>query len=430
MPGRANPLDLDMLRVPGTHPVRGAGALRGPDAARGPHAARSPGAVVQALLREGLGAPPSAVRTAARAPAGGDAGEVEWVAVCALSHRCRIAPLLYRCLRASALAPPDGILEWFRAQYYETAARNLALQSELREVLRWLARVRVPVIVLKGQALASLGLGLARTSQDLDILVHVEDLTLVHGTLTGHGYQALPDHPHAFHRRYRRSTPSGLRVVEVHFALADRPRPYRPDLAGIWSRSQETAIFDAPARVPRLPDHLLLTIMQIPHHHWAMRLVVDVWQLVLRWGRDLAWTELLGRAASWRMDALVRSTLHALATMFEVPLPPEAAARSAPRRYVERVQWGIARAAIAEQLEHPFRPRMTWVAPYVMVDQPRDVAPIILRRTLGADGPGGEDRLHTTARRTTATVAALPALGRALLAGIVPPRTPPEEGAP
>lgn len=377
-----------------------------------------PGAVIAALLRDGLGAPPSAIMAQDDDAGGTAAKDVDWMSVCALSHRCRIAPVLYQCLRGARRSAPPDVLEWFRTQYYETVARNLALQNELRDVLGWLSEARVPVIVLKGLALAHLGTGLARTSHDIDVLIHDEVLPHVDALLERHGYQALPGYSHDFHKRYRRPTPSGLRVVEVHFALSDRPRPYRPDVAGIWERSEATEAFGAPARVPALQDHLLLALMQIPHHHWAMRLLVDVWQVTLRWERAIPWPEFLARARTWQMDALTRSTFHALGTMFEAPIPSDLMARSQPRGYFERVQWQIARGAMAEQLELPFRPRMTWIAPFVMVDHARDVPPILMRRSVGADGPVGEDQLHTAARRTTATVAALPALGRALLASI------------
>jgi hypothetical protein len=207
-------------------------------------------------------------------------------------------------------------------------------------------------------------------------------------------------------------------VVEVHFDISDRPRPYRPDIAGIWDRSEETTIFDVPARVPELSDHLLLTLMQLPHHHWAMRLVVDVWQVVLRWGGVVDWRAFLARATAWEMGVLARSTLHALGTMFGVPIPAEALAGSHPSGYFERVQWRIARGAIAEQLEYPFRPKVTWAAPFLMVDRAKGLPAMLMKRTLGAGGSPEDSPAHKSTRRTAATVAALPALGKAFLAGI------------
>jgi hypothetical protein len=309
-------------------------------------------------------------------------------------------------------------MTWFRVQYYETVARNLALLHDLRELLGWLAEAEIPAIVLKGPALAHFGLGMARIFHDLDILIREGDLRHVDSALQRHGYKVWPGPPHYYHRTYTRPSASGTRALEVHFDIFDRPRSYRPDLAGIWDRSVVTTIFDVPVRVPELSDHLLLTIMQLPHHHWAMRLVVDVWQVLMRWGDGVDWRAFLERAEAWQMRVLAKSTLHALGTMFGVPIAPETMSMSNPSRYFERVQWRVARSAIAEQLEYPFRPKVTLVAPFMMVDQAKGVPAILIKRSLGAGGSLEESPVTKGTRRTGATVAALPALGKVFLASI------------
>jgi len=373
-----------------------------------------PGALIETLLRMGLAAPSASIRQGVVSTQEG----MDWTRLCAVSHRCRIAPVIYLSLRSASLPVPTGVLDWFRAQYYDTVARNLALLNDLQDLVGWLSETAIPAIVLKGPALAHLGLGVARISHDLDVLIHDGDLPLVDSILRRHGLKAVAGPPHDYHRIYSRRTVSGTRVVEVHFDISDRPRSYRPDIAGIWDRSRLTTIFDVPVRVPELSDHLLLTIMQLPHHHWAMRLVVDLWQIVLRWGGGVDWHVFLDRAGAWRMNVLTKSTLFALGTMFGVPIAPEAMSMSNPTRYSERVQWQAARRAIAEQLEYPFRPKMTLVAPFLMVDQVKGVPSILVKRSLGAGGSPEEGRFAKATRRTFATVAALPAVGKVLLASI------------
>jgi len=373
-----------------------------------------PGALIEMLLRQGLGAPPGSIRQESVRVQ----DDVDWTQLCATSHRCRIAPVIYQCLRGAALPVPPGVMVWFRAQYYQTVARNLALLNDLRELLGWVSEAAVPAIVLKGPALAHLGLGVARVSHDLDVLVRDRDLGHVDAILCRHGYRSWPERPHEFHRTYSRSAASGTRVLEIHFDVSDRPRPYKPDVAGIWGRSVVTTIFDVPARVPELSDHLLLTIMQLPHHHWAMRLVVDLWQVALRWGERIDWQAFLERAGAWHMSVLTKSTLHMLATMFDVPIAPEAMARAHPMGYFERVQWQLARRAIAEQLEHPYRPKVTMIAPFLLVDQVKGVPVILMKRSLGAGSVPEQSGVTKVAKRTAAAVAALPAIAKVFLAGI------------
>jgi len=181
---------------------------------------------------------------------------------------------------------------------------------------------------------------------------------------------------------------------------------------------QWTTIFDVPARVPELSDHFLLTIMQLPHHHWAMRLVVDLWQIALRWGEGIDWQAFFERAGAWHMSVLTKSTLHMLATMFDVPIAPEAMARAHPMGYFERVQWQLARRAIAEQLEHPYRPKVTLIAPFLMVDQVKGVPAILMKRSLGAGSVPEQNGVTKVAKRTAAAVAALPAIAKVFLESI------------
>jgi len=373
-----------------------------------------PAALIEMLLREGLAAPSTSIRQGiVSVPEG-----VDWTSLCAVTHRCRIAPVIYQCLRGVSLPLPLDVMNWFRVQYYDTVAKNLALLNDLRELLDWLADAEIPAIVLKGAALAHFGVGAARSFRDLDILIRDGDLRRVDSILRRHGHRDWPGPPHDFHKRYFRQTASGTRFLEVHFDISDRPRTYRPDIAGIWDRSLVTTIFDVPMRVPELADQLLLTIMQLPHHHWEMRLVVDVWQVLLRWRDWIDWPVFLERAGAWQMRVLTKSTLHALGTMYGVPVAPEAISTSHPTGYFERVQWRVARSAIVEQLEYPFRPRVTLVAPFLMIDQAKGLPALLMKRSLGVGGSPEESTVTKATRRTAATVAALPALGKLFLASI------------
>ncbi|HLA82568.1 MAG TPA: nucleotidyltransferase family protein [Thermoleophilia bacterium] len=342
--------------------------------------------------------------------------DVDWTHFCAVAFRCRIAPVLYQCVRRASATIPADVLDWFRVQHYETVARNMALFNDLREVLGWFAEGSIPAIVLKGPALADLGLGAARVSSDLDVLIHKTDLPRADAILRSHGHRAWPGPPHDYHIRYSRPAPSGARVVEVHYDIFDRPRFYRPDIDGIWERSRETTLSDVQVRVPDLWDHILLTIMQLPHHHWAMRLVVDLWQIALRWREQIDWLALLERAGHWQMRVLTRSALHTLWALFDVPVSPAVIAMSNPSGYLERMQWGATKCAIVEQLEHPFRPRVTLVVPFLMVDQAKRVPAILFRRSLGSGGSPEESLVTKATRRSMAGVAALPAISRVLLA--------------
>jgi len=373
-----------------------------------------PGTLIKRLLEAGLSASPGTIRQEdVTLPE-----SVDWPQVCTIAYRCRIAPVMYQCLRRASAPVPGDVLDWFRVQHYETVARNMALLNDLREMLRWFAAAEIPTIVLKGPALADLGIGVARVSSDLDVLIQGIDRNRADAVLRRHGLSVLPDPPHDYHVRYSRPSSSGFRVIEVHHDIFDRPRSYRPDIDGIWARSQGTTLSGIPVRVPDLADHILLTVMQLPHHHWAMRLVVDLWQIALRWRDHLDWPGVLERAGQWRMRTLMRSALHALWAMFDVPAPPGAVTLSSPCGYLERMQWRAAKCAIVEQLEHPFHPRVMLVVPFLLVDQVTRVPAILVKRSLGIGEFPDESPVTKATRRSMEGVAALPAIGRVLLASI------------
>src|SRR3990172_10751484 len=142
-----------------------------------------PGTLIKSLLQVGLSAPAGAIRQESVVIP----EDVDWTHFCAVAFRCRIAPVLYQCVRRASATIPADVLDWFRVQHYETVARNMALFNDLREGLGWFAEGSIPAIVLKGPALADLGLGAARVSSDLDVLIHGTDLQKADATLRSHG---------------------------------------------------------------------------------------------------------------------------------------------------------------------------------------------------------------------------------------------------
>ena len=375
------------------------------------HRLLPPGAVLRTVLLEGLARSPLSVKT-------GDVaftGDIDWTSVCVVAYRCRIAPIVYQCLRSTSLPVPEDIMNWFRVQHYDTVARNLSSLHELSAVLHAFSVAGIPAIIFKGPALAQLGHEMARSWQDLDLLVPAPALEQVQSTLAQAGYALIPGPPHANHRRYGAAGDARRSVLEVHFDLGDPLRSHRPNVDAIWQRSMDSRILGVSARVPELTDHLLLAIMQLPHHHWSVRLLIDLLHVVTRWRDEIDWEELFRRAGAWQMAALTRTALWVLITRFGASLPGEVVLRLQPSGYYDRFHHGIAGEAIDEQLGHPFQPKVLWIAPFVVVDHPGRIPSILVRRLLLGSGPTEEGRVERAFRRNMTTLAALPAVTRLLL---------------
>lgn len=372
------------------------------------------GRLIAELLLEGLPPQLSAVRQ--RHAQFSD--HVDWAALCTIAYRCQIAPTVYQCLRAISFPVPRDVMKWFRVQYYDAYCNNLASISDLRNILDWFSEASIPTIILKGPALAHLGLGMARVFRDLDILVRPSDLSRVDTLLRQHGYAGFPCFSHDYHRIYRREHQDRTSVLEIHFDIFDRNRAYVPDVQGIWSRSRAATVYGLSVHVPSISDHLLLAIMQLPHHHWSMRIVLDIWQLAVRWASEVDWKVFFDTARAWQISALAKSTFYALGSLFGIPLPPEVLAMSRPNGYFERAQWQVSAFVIGEQLQYPFRPRLTWIAPFLIVDRKERVPLMLLKRLVGRWGSSDGRDSAGAVRRGMMLLSALPSMGKIALSSI------------
>ena len=132
------------------------------------------------------------------------------------------------------------------------------------------------------------------------------------------GYKALV---HQFHDPAwsRGAAPENVRV-ELHWALwADSARRLGTD--GLWERSVAGTLLDRPIRTLSVEDTLLHLSIHRTRSALRLRWVVDVAELVGRYGRDLDWAAYLERArpagartTSWAVLSLARD-------LFDAPVP-------------------------------------------------------------------------------------------------------------
>ncbi len=306
-----------------------------------------------------------------------------WLGFCALLHRSGLAPLAYRRLQYFRTIVPVDVLEWLRVQHYQCIGRNLFLLEELRVILEEFDRAGIEAMVVKGHALARHTQGLTRVFGDLDILVAPNDILQADRVLAGLGYRRVDGQHHPFHYRYVRERGKTRTPVEVHWDLSRKNSLVRPDIAAIWSRSVLVSIFGLKSRVPDLTDHLLLLMLQLPSHHWALRLFADLGQVIWERSSDIDWARLQESAVAWGMRALAGSALYIVASELKITLPEGVRTCLEPENYLQRAQWRIARAAVAERLSgRDFR--ISRVARYVFLGHWEDIPSVVVRSELGA----------------------------------------------
>lgn len=106
--------------------------------------------------------------------------------------RHRVAPLAYQNLRRfREEGVPEDVLEKLREYQYMTVLQNMFIYAELRSILRRMDAAGIPVICLKGAALAQTVYRnpSLRPIADIDILVKKRDVDNAHHMLLQYGYR-------------------------------------------------------------------------------------------------------------------------------------------------------------------------------------------------------------------------------------------------
>jgi hypothetical protein len=202
---------------------------------------------------------------------------------------------------------------------------NLLLYGDLIRALTALATAGVPVIVLKGAALAdTIYPSLAdRPMNDVDLLVQPHDRDRARAALEGAGYRFLPEPQQRFgpfdtgftgEMQFRRSEHN---VIELHWELTANEwlrRLTALDAAALWRDARPFAI--GPARGLQLSpcdtlQHLCLHLSAHGYTHangWR-----DIRQLLAH-ERSFPWERFVARARQFRLTAVCYFVLEAIAS--------------------------------------------------------------------------------------------------------------------
>ncbi|MDX2170755.1 MAG: nucleotidyltransferase family protein [Deltaproteobacteria bacterium] len=293
----------------------------------GTDALSPPEAFVRACLR--LRVAPASLAAAQAAAAALDGA---WDAVRAIADAERLGPLLHASAGSRGLLPP-ALAAHVHRRYRESALRNRLLFDALTSCARALRSAGVPVIVLKGTALAATLYGDAalRPMVDLDLLVHPRHRGVARQVLERLGYVASrPEvHPGALIEHESEidlQKPGAVPThVDLHWGLFDSPHyQHRIEPEWLWRTAialplgSETVQGLAPAPlVLHLSGHLML-------HHGGHGLLWwhDLSEVVVAHADRLDWEELLARARRYDLQLVLRRVLTELAVQWQAPVPP------------------------------------------------------------------------------------------------------------
>jgi hypothetical protein len=256
---------------------------------------------------------------------------VDWPAVCRVAEAERVAPLLYQALGKQPGVPAAAASRW-RDAYLGSARRNLIFRHELEGVLRSFDRAGIPVLVLKGAALAETVYSniAVRPMGDVDLLVHRADRSRALAALAACGFaaphvDARDDANAAFENECFMFKPGHTQTaVELHWSLFDSPYyQYALRMDWFWDTAEGVTIADTRARMLGPEAQVLHLCGHLRLHHGGGELLWlhDIAQLVTSWRARIDWSVVLERAQRFDLVLSLQDVLGRVAVDWGAPIP-------------------------------------------------------------------------------------------------------------
>ena len=241
--------------------------------------------------------------------------DLDWSRLVTRAVRHGLAPLLYVTLRSAGA--PDAILAHLRELYDRQVARHNGRVAKLGEIGAALGGSGIPVIVLKGAALASAVYRdpAFRTMGDLDLLVRPSDLVEAYRVLRQLGYTPNESwHSEAWYEAYHHhlaplDAADGSLIVELHRSIGITGGRARVPVDDLWERARLERIGPATFCVLAPTDLLLHLCLHLGHDNTfypgKLRDLRDIAETIHRYGPAIEWDAVVGRARAWGASGYV-----------------------------------------------------------------------------------------------------------------------------
>lgn len=257
---------------------------------------------------------------------------LDWQAVIQCANSERITPLVYHTLKDQPL-PPD-VLDQMRDIYYDSARRNIVRFSQLENLLRVLAVEQIPVILLKGSALAEpvYGSVALRPMTDLDLLVAPRDFERAVAAAQDLGYQRTLGEAHTDTDMVEACVAQMVlpemdgSYIEIHWDVLHPPYYQgRVDKDWLWQTARPVSVGRQPALLLSPEAGALHLCAHLCLHHFGQGLLWqnDVAELLARCADGFDWDLLLRKAVEVQLARALQIVLPSAAADFGAPVPPD-----------------------------------------------------------------------------------------------------------
>jgi len=233
---------------------------------------------------------------------------LNWDYIGANGGKHGISSLLYRNLSHfdELGVIPDKVMKHLKGQYFGTIARNTRHYDELRHILRSFKDAEIPVIILKGAALAEIvyhDVGL-RGFNDIDILVRKEDLKNAKRIALTAGY-TLDEQvsPEAYNEKfgcdlyYFKNFP-----LEIHWDILRKSgsdKHTKVTIEELWKNATPVRIANIDALMLAPENMLLHLCIHLPKHRYNRLIwLCDISEIIRYY--DIDWNLVLKNANKYK----------------------------------------------------------------------------------------------------------------------------------
>lgn len=263
------------------------------------------------------------------------AEDVDWDAVIAGAVVHRVSTRLLAV--AAAAGMPPAALDALHARGRSAATAGLANAAELVRLFPLFAAAGVPVLQIKGTALALQLYGdiAARESGDIDLLVAPEDLWRADAVMLSAGYEreagALPPGRRAVFQRWGKELAyihrPTRRYVELHLRLTRNLQLLPLDFATLWAERETMRLVSVEiATLPRRILPLYLCAHGAVHCWERLRWLCDLADLL---AEPVAQRAALADARAWGLETALAQALALAQQRLGLTLAEEVAAVAA-----------------------------------------------------------------------------------------------------
>jgi Uncharacterised nucleotidyltransferase len=268
-----------------------------------------------------------------------------WRVIAHWAYEHGVFPTVVRNLRRLGWpAVPAEIRKDLEASVRLNAVRNTLLGRSLRTALGRFGQVGIPVIPLKGVALAESLYGdvTLRVCSDMDILVPRHAVGHALELLQADGYRSA-DRYHVGATEIDRllrssmeyglvSPPASLRyLLELHWDIAWRWRADSRMVDDLWADARPGTVLGADTWTLSPEWELLYLAVHAARHRWSvLKWLVDIHEVCIRGGFD--WAGVEDRARRFGLERALHLSLAACQALLGTPLPPELRGHAPPRR--------------------------------------------------------------------------------------------------